>query len=279
MQTSQSIMKDNNKNTIISLIVNQPGISRAEIALQSGLNKATVSKIVRELINDSYIIESGNGESSDVGGRKPILLYINKKAGISFSFDVRFDQITYMVNYLDGERISFDSIYSSINSSNVVTLIERIVKAYENVADSTAFGIIGLTIAIHGIVSANKIIYTPYYDLGNLNLASELEEKLNVPVYIENEANLAALAEATLDPHHKNLVTCSIHTGVGAGVIINRQLYRGNKGRSGEIGHIPLYPAGIACPCGNKGCFEQYCSQYALISFYRKATQNSNLSR
>ncbi|WP_428417423.1 ROK family protein [Phocicoccus schoeneichii] len=278
MVTTHSTIIHSNKNIILSLIMNHPEISRAEITLQSGLNKATVSKTVRELIDDSFIIESGTGNSSDTGGRKPILLKINKKAGIAVSFDVRFDQISYMACYLNGEVIETKSIRSPINRSNVIFMIEEIVRGFNFSMDEFPFGLIGMTIAIHGIVLDNQISYTPYYDLDQIDLSKELEEKLNVPIYLENEANLAALAESTLDSSHNNLITCSIHTGVGAGIIIDQKLYRGNDGRSGEIGHTTLYPHGIPCPCGSYGCLEQYCSENALLYFYREATQNSNLS-
>lgn len=102
-------MREQNKYVIPSLIINHPEISRAEITIKSGLNKATLSKIVRELIKDSCIIESGRGSSTNAGGRKPILLQINKKVGISFIFDVRFDQISYMMSYSNEKnRLSND---------------------------------------------------------------------------------------------------------------------------------------------------------------------------
>jgi len=143
---------------------------------------------------------------------------------------------------------------------------------------NSPFGIIGIAIAIHGIVSNNKIIFTPYYDLSQFDLAIELENRLNIPVYLENEANLAALAEASIDSEHKNIISVSIHTGVGAGIIIEEKLYHGFEGRSGEIGHTTLYPNGIQCPCGNKGCLEQYCSQSSLLNFYRKKIGNKLLT-
>lgn len=138
--------------------------------------------------------------------------------------------------------------------------------------------LIGIAISIHGIISNNKIVFTPNYNIDQLDLAAEIENSLNIPVYIENEANLAALAEASFNNSYKNLVTCSIHTGVGAGIIIDEQLYRGHNGRSGEIGHTTLYPDGVKCPCGNKGCFEQYCSEAALLYSYQKEKQNTALS-
>lgn len=278
MPNNHTSMRERNNHTVLSQIINYPEISRAEISKKSGLNKATVSEIVRNLINDQYVLETGIGESSEAGGRKPILLKINKKAAISFSFDVRFDQISYMTSYLNGETINTESIEMNINSSNIVSIINNIVMNFKKSIDQVPFGIMGIAIAIHGITSENEIIFAPYYDLAKIDLAEKIEQELNIPVYLENEANLATLAEASLDSKHDNLITCSIHTGVGAGIMINQKLYRGFEGRSGEIGHTTLYPRGIQCPCGNQGCLEQYCSHNALLYFYREAKQNQNLT-
>lgn len=278
MPNNHLTMREQNTHTVLSQIINHPGISRAEISKESGLNKATVSEIVRNLIREQYVLETGIGESTDTGGRKPILLKINKEAGISVSFDVRFDQISYMMNFLNGEVINTESIEMNINSTNIISIIKNIVVNFKQSINNTPFGIIGIAIAIHGVISNNKIIFTPYYNLAGIDLAHKLQKELDIPVHLENEANLAALAEATFDASHNNLITCSVHTGVGAGIIINRKLYRGFQGRSGEIGHTTLYPNGLQCPCGNQGCLEQYCSHNALLHFYRHARQNPSLN-
>jgi predicted NBD/HSP70 family sugar kinase len=273
-----SSMREQNTHAILSQIINHPEISRAEISKQTNLNKASVSEIVRNLIDEQYVVETGIGKSSTSGGRKPILLKINKKAGFSFSFDVRYDRLSYMVTYLNGEVFTSESVDMNIDQSNIVSVVENIIRNFQKSMENSPFGIIGIAIAIHGVVSKNKIIFTPYYDLSQFDLAIELENRLNIPVYLENEANLAALAEASIDSEHKNIISVSIHTGVGAGIIIEEKLYHGFEGRSGEIGHTTLYPNGIQCPCGNKGCLEQYCSQSSVLNFYRKKIGNKLLT-
>lgn len=275
---NHSLMRENNITTILTTIMNNPEISRAEISKQTNLNKATVSEIVRNLILNHYVLETGTGESSSSGGRKPIFLKINKEAGISFSFDVRYDKLSYMVNHLNGNLITMQSFEININRSNIINMIKNIIINYKKHLDSTPFGIIGITIAIHGVVSNNEIIFTPYYDLKGLPIAETLENELDIPVQIENEANLAALAEASFNPIHNNLISCSIHTGVGAGVMLDKKLYHGYRGSSGEIGHTTLYPGGLKCPCGKKGCLEQYCSQSSLLKNYQSKLNNKQLT-
>ncbi|SFC38478.1 Sugar kinase of the NBD/HSP70 family, may contain an N-terminal HTH domain [Alkalibacterium subtropicum] len=258
-------IRENNSLLVLSEIMNRPEISRAMISEVTGLNKATVSEIVRKLIKDDYVIEIGPGKSTSSGGRRPILLTVNKKAGISISFDVRYDRISYLITFLDGEKIEYTSEETGITKENIIGYITSVVDDFRSNMKETPFGIIGIAVSIHGIVDHNRIEFTPYFDLDQLDLVALLQEKLDLPVHIENEANLSALAEAAFDTEHKNLISFSAHTGIGAGIILDGQLYRGFKGRSGEIGHTVLYPNGISCPCGNQGCLEQYCSIKALV--------------
>lgn len=270
--------RENNSVLVLSEIINRPEISRAMISEVTGLNKATVSEIVRKLIQDDFVIEIGPGKSTSSGGRRPIMLTVNKKAGISISFDVRYDEISYLITYLDGEKIKYNIIETSVNKDNIVDLISDRVNEFRSTMKETPFGIIGVTISIHGIVDKNLIQFTPYFDLDKIDLKGALEEKLDLPFHIENEANLSALAEAAFDTDHQNLISFSAHTGIGAGIILNEQLYRGYKGRSGEIGHTVLYPNGISCPCGNQGCLEQYCSTKAIVRKFQQLKGDQSLT-
>ncbi|WP_225743839.1 ROK family transcriptional regulator [Marinilactibacillus sp. Marseille-P9653] len=265
MELKQSFTRNSNTILVLSTIMNGHQVSRAKISELTGMNKATVSEIVRNLIEDQYVVEIGAGESSSAGGRKPIYLEINKKAGVSFSIDLRSDQISSLATYLNGEVIEKYTEHCNINKVNVIERLVNHVQEFNAKYKAKPFGIVGIAIAIHGVVNENKISYTPYFDIDEIDLVKELEDRLNIPVYIENEANLSALAEAAYDYEHTHLISFSVHTGIGAGIILDRQLLRGFKGRSGEIGHTILYPDGIQCACGNKGCFEQYASLTALI--------------
>ncbi|EXJ24075.1 Xylose-responsive transcription regulator, ROK family [Alkalibacterium sp. AK22] len=278
MFNTKSSIRENNSILVLSEIINRPEVSRAMISELIGLNKATVSAIVKQLIEDKYVIEIGPGESTSTGGRRPILLTLNKKAGISISFDVRHDRISCLITYLDGEKIEHTIEEKNMNKDNTVESIASIVEDTRDSMGHCPFGIIGITISIHGIVDHNKIEFTPYFDLDQIDLVGELETRLDLPVHIENEANLTALAEAAFDNEHCSLVSFSAHTGVGAGIILDGKLHRGHKGRSGEVGHTVLYPNGISCPCGNQGCLEQYCSTTAIVRRFRELKHNDQLT-
>jgi predicted NBD/HSP70 family sugar kinase len=262
-------IREMNETVVLEQIVNEGPLSRAAVANRTHLSKASVSEIVRKLTETSLVHEIGIGDSTTSGGRRPIMLELNKHAGVSLSFDIGYNYIASMLNYLDGEIIVEQMIEDiEINRETVIDKIENVVMEYHKIIPDTSYGIVGITIAIHGVVFNNSIVFTPYYDLANLNISETLSDRLGIPIFIENEANLSAIAEQTYSSNYKNLVSISIHSGIGAGIIIDGELYTGERGFSGEIGHKILIPDGKLCPCGNSGCLEQYCSEKAILEFF-----------
>lgn len=263
-------IREQNETLVLSTIIHNTSISRAHISQLTGLNKASTSAIVKDLIDESLVIEIGTGNSTSVGGRRPIQLSLNKNAGFSLSIDLGYDYISSMLTNLNGEIIAeFKEKNFYVRKDNVIEKINETILSYETYYVDCKFRLIGVTLAIHGIVDQEDIIFTPYYDLDQIDLALELQQALDMPVYVENEANLTALAETSFSTNKLNLVSISIHSGIGAGIIMNGELYHGRNGHSGEVGHMILYPHGVTCPCGNKGCLEQYCSEKAILQQYR----------
>ncbi|MGM0901897.1 MAG: ROK family protein [Bacillota bacterium] len=269
-------IREMNETIVLEHIVNEGPLSRAAVANRTHLSKASVSEIVRKLTETNFVHEIGIGDSTTSGGRRPIMLELNKHAGVSLSFDIGYNYIATMLNYLDGEIITKQIIEDiEIDRETLIDKIENVVIDYQQMIPETSYGIVGITIAIHGVVFDNSIVFTPYYDLAKLNICETLRERLGVPMYIENEANLSAIAEQTYSSNYKNLVSISIHSGIGAGIIIDGALYTGERGFSGEIGHKILFPDGKSCPCGNHGCLEQYCSEKAILEFFNDIHQST----
>ncbi|MFP3720228.1 ROK family protein [Niallia circulans] len=279
MVTDKYVIREQNASLVMEQIVQHAPISRATLSANIGLNKATVSDITKKLLEEKLIEEIGIGESSHSGGRKPILLQLNKKAGLSIAIELGYDFISTMVTYLDGEVVFYNKERGTfIKKENVLSHISDIIEKYEKISNLTTYGIVGIGIAIHGIVNKNNILFTPYYDLDKIELYEELTKLYQYPIHIENEANLTAIGESTFSTEFNNLISLSIHSGIGAGIIIDGQLFTGLDGRAGEVGHSILYPDGRTCPCGNKGCLEQYCSDKVLLEQFKELKQLSDVT-
>ncbi|HEX3020781.1 MAG TPA: ROK family transcriptional regulator [Lachnospiraceae bacterium] len=264
MQTgSKELIRDMNMNLVLELIVNSKPISRAAISKILGLTKATISAIVGELINRKYIIEIGSDDTNL--GRKPILLSFNRKAGYAVSVDIGEQMMSALVTDLQGEERQLKQISTPTESRMIPGVLIDLIHSMTHSLPKSPYGIVGITLGIHGVVSDNEVLFTPYYDLRNIPLVQELENHFNTKVTLENEANLSVIGEKTFEYNYPNIANISVHTGVGLGLIMNDSLYSGRKGYAGEVGHTIIEVNGRQCPCGNHGCLEQYASERALL--------------
>lgn len=265
---SKELIRDINSKLVLETILHNEPISRAAISKKLGLTKATISAIVSDFINDKLVVEIGSDDT--LLGRKPILLSFHKKAGYAICVDIEVSRISCMISDLKGEQRSVKQIKTPEESRLVPVLID-LIQSMESEYEKTPYGLVGIAIGIHGVVHQNEVLFTPYYNLSSINLSEQLGSYFGVPVFLENEANLSALGEKAFLPEtYTSLANLSIHSGVGLGIILNKQLYTGYHGNAGEFGHTIVVMNGRSCPCGNHGCLEQYASERALLKDFRE---------
>jgi len=263
---SQELIRNINNNLILESILNYGPISRADLSKKLNLTKATISAIVQDLIDHSLVVEIGSKDTHI--GRKPILLCFNQKCAYAISIDLNAEYIAVYLSNLKGEKIYSSRYKNNLDSATLLEKLKAIIKHIITLVPDSKYGVVGITIGIHGITFNNEIIFTPYYNLTGLDIASDLKNTFNIPVYIENEANLSVIGEKAFFNDYSNIVNISIHTGVGLGLIIDNKLYTGYNGFAGEFGHSIVVPNGNPCPCGNNGCLEQYVSETSLLRHY-----------
>jgi predicted NBD/HSP70 family sugar kinase len=267
---SKELIRDMNSKLVLETIIHCNPISRASISKKLGLTKATISAIVQDLINAKLVIEIGSDDTSL--GRKPILLNFNQKAGYAICVDIGVSVLSCMICDLLGEHRSVKQVKTP-KESVIVSCLTDLIESMEQNYEKLPYGLIGITLGIHGVTYKDEILFTPYYNLVGLDLKQQLSEYFSVPIVLENEANLSAFGErAYLSNHYHSLANISIHTGVGLGVILNDELFNGNSGHAGELGHTIVEMNGRLCPCGNYGCLEQYTSERALLMEYSHMT-------
>ncbi len=263
---SKELIRDINSTLVLETIINSGSISRAAISKKLGLTKATISAIVQDLMNRNFVIEIGCDDTEL--GRKPILLSFNKKSGYIISVDIGVDTLSALLTDLGGEDCSLKQVKTPAGSDKIISSLCNLIESMIPRQDNSPYGLVGISLGIHGVVNDNQVSFAPYYNLAETNLSKALEEHFNTPVYLENEANLSVLGEKTFMYDYPNIANISIHSGIGLGIIINHELYTGYNGRAGEFGHTVIEVDGKDCPCGNQGCLEQYVSERALLKEY-----------
>nr|WGE01508.1 ROK family protein [Bacillus velezensis] len=264
----QAFVKKVNQKLLLNEILKNSPISRAKLSEMTGLNKSTVSSQVNTLMKENLVFEIGQGQSS--GGRRPVMLVFNKKAGYSVGIDVGVDYVNGILTDLEGTIVLDQHHRLECNSPEITKdiLIEMIHHFITHMPQSP-YGLIGIGICVPGLIDKNqKIVFTPNSNWRDIDLKSFIREKFNVPVFIENEANAGAYGEKVFGAakNHDNMIYASIGTGIGIGVIINNHLYRGVGGFSGEMGHMTIDFKGPKCNCGNRGRWELYASEKALLT-------------
>ena len=269
---NQQLVKQINKTLVLEKVMNEAPISRAYIAKQLGLNKGTVSSLVSELIDEHLVFETGPGESS--GGRRPVMLTFNKDAGYAIGVDLGVSYILSILTDLKGNVVR--EIYQHITNTeyeHVFSIIKKSINDLIESAPDSPYGIIGIGIGVPGIVNnQGEILIAPNLHWENVQLKQQIEKTFNLPVVIENEANAGAYGEKLFGAgkDFNNMIYVSAGIGIGVGIIIDGELYTGNNGYSGEMGHTIIMVDGKKCSCGSVGCWELYASEKALLEHVKE---------
>jgi predicted NBD/HSP70 family sugar kinase len=261
-------------NTGIALeaVLKHAPLSRAAISEKTGLNKATVSSLVQDLLDQHLVLETGQGESS--GGRKPVMLVFNKLAGHAVGVDVGANYIQGVLTDLEGGVIR--EIRRPHHAQSSPSIMEMLFDLIDELAASATaagavaspYGLVGIGIGLPGIVDeTGALLFAPNMDWEPTEVARLTEKRFGVPVRVDNEANFGALGEQVFGAGSgiRHLVYVSAGIGIGTGLVLDGKLYRGSAGHSGELGHLSIDYAGPLCRCGNRGCWELYASEQALL--------------
>lgn len=268
-------IKKINRSLIIKKIVKEGMISRADLSKITNLTRATISAQVADLLEDDLIIETHQEHLSV--GRKPIMLSLNGEAGYALGIDLDYGHITFTLSDLLGVPVSSRTIEIGFTDySGILRLLIEQIKSF--IADSwdRRYGIVGIVIGIHGLVATDEVIhYVPRFQWHDIHLKDDLEKEIDINIFIENNANLSTLAERVYVHHEtENLLSASFYSGIGLGIMMNSEFFRGNKGYAGEAGHMIVVPGGSQCDCGNNGCWEQYASER---SFFRQLSNEKQI--
>ncbi|MFP7297065.1 ROK family protein [Neobacillus niacini] len=269
MSWNQQLVKISNKARILQTIKGEAPISRADLSIQLGLAKGTVSSLVNELIDEKMCYEMGPGKSS--GGRRPVMLLFNERAGYSIGIDLGVNYILGVLCDLSG-NIVIETMKPMNNMEYGETLktIKEVIKTLAASSPESHYGVVGIGIGVPGIVSGDgqNILLAPNLGWKNVNLKQDIADEFNLPVIIENEANAGACGEKHFGAgkEYDHVIYVSAGIGLGVGFILEGSLYRGANGFSGEMGHMIIDINGNKCNCGSVGCWELYASEQALLN-------------
>ena len=270
---SQQGMRRANLGLVLGAVARLGAASRAQLAESTGLTRAAAGSLVGELIDAGLVRERGVSLDGRVG-RPSTALVVNDRGPCGLGLEIGVEHLGACVVDLRHEvrvRIRRPAPGRGRAPREMLWSLAELARAA--LAEAAGHGLepAGIAVAVPGLVAKTGVVaHAPNLGWHEVDVAAELSPLLpeplrGVPVEVENEANLGALAELWHGAVGRDFVHVSAQAGIGGALVAGGTLLRGRRGFAGELGHVPVQPDGPACPCGSHGCLEQYAGEEAVL--------------
>jgi N-acetylglucosamine repressor len=267
----QALIRELNLSLVLRYIHNEAPVSRAQIAHVTGLNKSTVSSLVEELLTRKLIHETGR---NSVGtGRPATLLEVNPQAGGIIGAELGVDFISIALTDFTGHILwrQLTDVDPADAQETILSKMLTLADMAVEVCKAHNLDCLGFGLSVPGIVDLESgvLVFAPNLQWRNVPLKKFFSEYTGLNIYVENDANAAAIAEHLFGVARKSddFIFVVAGIGIGGGLFLNGNLYRGKDGFAGEIGHTPILaePYQTLCHCGKRGCWETYANQRSIL--------------
>jgi N-acetylglucosamine repressor len=276
------LIRSINQSILLNLVRGHAPISRPQLAMLSGLSQATVIKITNNLIDRHMILEEEYAEST--GGRRAGLLEINPEGAFAVGVMAQPSSLTAVILNLNSEPVYSQQWDVALrdNSRQAIDLVAQRLEEFFSRSGVPREKIIGVGLGLGGLIDAERgrCIDSWILNWQNVEISRPLEDRLKIPVFLDNDINCLATYEKLFGqgrPYHHFLVV-AVGRGVGLGIVINDDLYRGAFGGAGEFGHTAVTTEGRLCACGNSGCLETYVSDAGIVKNYLEYVRSNTYS-
>jgi predicted NBD/HSP70 family sugar kinase len=277
-QHSTEPVREVSRRRVIDTLRRHGAISRAEIARITGLSRSTVSTVVAEMQAAGRVVELDEARTGTEprAGRPAVPVALDPTAGAALGIDVGHRRLRVAVSDLGHSILAEDSVELDVNgpAGHVLDTAADLARAVVAQASVGLDRVVGVAMCLPGPIDyASGAIGAPFLlpTFVGVRIAEEMTGRLGLPVQVDNDANLSALAEAVWGAGrgYAHLAYIKLGVGIGAGLIVEGRLYRGAGGTAGEIGHTTLDEAGPVCRCGNRGCLEMLAGSSAILGLLR----------
>jgi predicted NBD/HSP70 family sugar kinase len=270
---TRSTFREINRKIVLNLIREHQPISRAELARRMKVRRASLTLIVRELLNSNEVIETGTAVAAR--GRRPTLLRIQTSGRLAIAVDVRATRTTLVLADFGGTVLERDVFATPPRPDDLArelgVRVDKLLAADASIATGAACH--GIGVVVPGMVDRRgRVLYAPRLGWRDVDLREALSKHVGVPVFVENAAIACALARLwsyTGDSRAvNNFAYVSVSDGVGVGIVVSGEVIRGEAHTAGEFGHVSLDPHGPLCACGKRGCWEAFACNSATSMRY-----------
>lgn len=262
---TSAALKQTNRRRIYQYIYQSPQpVTKQEIAGALGLSLPTVSGNLNEFLEEELLSYSGTQAST--GGRKPRTISLVANARFSVGISIMDDAVRLVAINIRAKELGYQKVYKKFcHSPRYYQEVAQLLEHFLDALKLERSKLLGVGIAVPGIVDAERarLLFAPTLELRDVPL-EEITSGFPYAVRVENDANASGYAECWARKENRNLIYLSLERGVGGAILMGEKPYVGDRGRSGEFGHICVVPDGRPCRCGKRGCLEAYCSTSRL---------------
>ena len=276
---NQQILRVENRRKILRLLIRKREVTIADISRETHISIPTVTKNIQQLIKEGIVEDAGVSEAAI--GRKPMLARFLPDAYYAIGVGFSAESVRIILTNLDS-TIKADTTLGNPDFHDIDGLMMRIRQEVDRILlekDVSVDSVLGIGFSLPGPTNEEtKVLkFAPNHGMQHVEF-TQYESAFEFPLFVENDANAAAVAELTLGIARsmRNLVYIYIMPqGIGCGIVVEGHLYRGRSKRSGEISHMRVASHGRQCPCGWQDCWELYASLDELTAMYHKKTGNT----
>lgn len=276
-KNTTKVLKAANKYLVMQCIQTYAPVTTEEITSRTSLSRPTVLEIIREFLEEGYIMKKGFSEST--GGRPAELIHINKDSAYAVGIDLEFPKVRMAVSDMRKEIIASREVKFHIDCGAQEVLNRLLAEIELLIADAgkPKEKIAGIGLGISGTIRKNEgksLHIKRIRGWDHIDMKQILEERFQMPVYMKNDVHLLALIEKEkyLPSETADFIYIGIRSGIGSAIFCKNRPLDGNHGNAGYIGHTTLDVNGPECVCGNHGCLDAYAGELALNKFYRRKT-------
>lgn len=266
-----------NKKAIINTFINQGDLPIADIAKEMDMSVPTISKLLGELQEEGYVVDSGKQETN--GGRRPSIYGLNPEACYFIGVDIRRFRVNIALTNFKGEviKIKHDIPFYLENTPASLDQLCLIIESFISKLDVPKERIRNVAINVSGRVNSESGYSYSFFYFDETPMSQKIEERIGCPVCIDNDSRAMAYGEYMCATNgEKNLLLVNVSWGLGLGMILNGQLYYGRSGFSGEFGHYHAADNEVLCHCGKKGCLETEASGQAIYRMMKEKISNGS---
>lgn len=282
-KADQNTIRKHNASLVLNQLRLHAPLARADLAKRVGLNRSTISSIMTRLLEEKLVIETEL--RADKIGRPGLLLELNPEGGCAIGVEIGVDFVrVVLTNFVASVLWRRRLLISDGESQDMyLHIAEEMIRQALRRAKEQGLRVLGIGLGVPGMVdvAAGELRYAPTLHWHNVDFGRRWEERFQLPVVVENNANAAALAEYYFGEAREapSFIYLNASAGLGCGIVIDGRLFRGRSGFAGEVGHMTLDPDGELCSCGRRGCWETFVGPRAVVAKYRQRLEMTNGNR